>query len=837
MASQYQFVKRYENFSGVDYKSSDLRFPEAYATELRNVKFTQTGSLEKRKGYQGSAAPKGGAGVFTYRKYSALGAEEFEVLAVDSGLWRLTESVLTVSYTGASPTCEISVVFDQATSQYRCNILEGSTTVLDYALGVGIEEAVPVTMANLVSQINALTGFTASATGITATPAAFLDTTLNHDLIVAPLTIPARYWVAVNAPGTILPGNTAYKNDIDFENTSGVQLQNCLYLSNGYDEVIKYDGQNAYRAGVPTPGTVTAVATADAAGFTGNNYVYKIQYLQKDAQGNETAGNYTLTDPALSFAANNRITLTLPNILAASGFNTNCAIVAGAQAAVTTINVDNGAGGAHTLKVGDTAYFYDAVSLAYVERQVTAVGANTITIAGAAVTVADNAVISNNLRITIWRSKSSATYPTVWYAVAEIANDSFSASQTYIDRAQDASLGAIFLEPVTDRSPPPKGRYISSFQNILLSAGNLAYPNTVSFSDVESPEYFPTPDNQLIVNDLQGDRITGLAPSNEFFIVFQSRAIHVVSGELSELAFRVDQIANDIGCAAHASIKDIRGALFFMSLNGPRVIQGGQVPRGLGAFDNNPFVSRIDPRFDQTGELDEESVFQLKRSVGFHDRIGQRYLCFVPCESLVGADREANANSITFVYDYPRDAWLEWDNINAAGGITDLGNDLFFSERRYSGLNLRIDSCLYRFHTSNTYLDYADNVEAIACYWKSAWDFLGEASILKSFLALRIFSTEEVQNAFTLGVKTEINWIKDTYSDLDVQVGSGGYGEDRWDLDAYGSPVEPTLTRKLNNNRVKSLRVVFENSEHQKNILVTGYELEVAAPYKPRFVQ
>jgi hypothetical protein len=134
-------------------------------------------------------------------------------------------------------------------------------------------------------------------------------------------------------------------------------------------------------------------------------------------------------------------------------------------------------------------------------------------------------------------------------------------------------------------------------------------------------------------------------------------------------------------------------------------------------------------------------------------------------------------------------------------------------------------------------LDYADNVEAIICYWKSAWDFLGEASILKSFLALRIFSTEEVQNAFTLGVKTEVNWIKDTYSNLNVAVGSGGYGEDRWDLDAYGSPVEPTLTRKLNNNRVKSLRVVFENSEHQKNILVTGYELEVAAPYKPRFVQ
>ena len=837
MASQYQFIKRYENFSGVDYKSSDLRFPEQYATEVRNVQFSQTGSLEKRKGYQGAAEPKGGAGLFTYRRYSATGAEEFEVIAVDNQLWRLTESILTVTYTGASPTCEISIVFDVETAQYRCQILEGSTQVLDYALGVGIDEALPVTMTQLVGQISALTGFTASATGVLATPAALSTTVLNHDLIVAPLTNAARYWVAINAPVTLLPGNATYKNDSSLENTSGVQLQNCLYLSNGYDEVIKYDGQTAYRAGVPTPGAVSTVVTADASGFSGNNYVYKIQYLQKDAQGNETAGNYYMTDPALNIAVASRVDLTIPTILANTGFNTDCAIVAGAQSAVTTINVDNGAGSAHTMKVGDTAYLYDAVSAQYVEREITAVAANTITIVGPGVTVADNAVISNNLRIAIWRSKASATAPTVWYAVNEIPNNSFSASLVYTDKAQDSALGAIFLEPVTDRSPPIKGRYLSSFQNIMVTAGNLEFPNTVSFSDIESPEYFPYPDNSLIVNDLQGDRITGLAPSNEFFIVFQSRAIHVISGELSTLSFRVDQVANDIGCAANASIKDIRGALFFMSLNGPRVIKGGQVPQGLGAFDNNPFVSRIDPRFDQTSELDEEKIFQLKRSVGFHDRIGQRYLCFVPCESLVGADREANQNSIMFVYDYPRDSWLEWDALNAAGGITDLSNDLFFSERRYSSLNLKIDSCLYRFHTSNTYLDYADNVEAISCYWKSAWDFLGEASILKSFLALRIFSTEEVQNAFTLGVKTEINWIKDTQSSLTVAVGSGGYGEDRWDLDAYGSPVEPTLTRKLNNNRVKSLRVVFENSEAQKNISVTGYELEVAAPYKPRFVQ
>lgn len=837
MAVNYQFVKRYQNFTGVDYKSSELNYPEQYATAALNIKSTQTGALQKRTGYQGAALSNGWAGMFTYRTYSATGALSEEIISVGTGLSRLVESVLTVTYSGSAATCQLSILLDTATSQYRCQILEGSTTVLDRALGVGIDEPTPVTIQQLRNDIAAIPGFAATVTGPTTTPAAFLDIVLNYDLVAAPYSDGARYWSAVNAPGTLFPGNSTYRNSDDFENTSGVQLQNCLYLSNGYDEIIKYDGQNAYRAGMPTPGTVTTNVVADATGFSGNNYIYKIQYLQKDAKGNETAGNYYQTDPALTFAGLSRVELTIPNILAASGFNTNCAMVAGAQTTVTTINVDNGSGGAHTLKVGDTAYFFDSVSSAYVERTITAVGANTITIAGAAVTVSDNAVISNNLRITIWRSKSSATAPTVWYAVKEIPNNSFLTNQVYLDRAQDSALGTVFLEPLTDRSPPVKGRYLSSYQNLMVSAGALDDQNTVSVSDVESPEYFPVPDSQFKVNDLTGDKITGISPSNETFIVFQSRAIHVVSGDVPNLNFRVDQIANDIGCAAHASIKDIRGVLFFMSLQGPRMLQGGQVAQGLGAFNGNGLISRIDPRFDQRTETDAEKILKLKRSTAIHDRIGQMYLCFVPCESLVGPDREANANSTVFAYDYPRDAWFEWNNINAAGGFTDQGGNIFFTERRYSAATVSVASCTYRFHNTNTYLDYADNVQAISAQWISAWDFLGEAAILKNFIALRMFTTEDAQNVFTVKVKTEVNWIPETESDLNLVIGAGGYGEDRWDLDAWGSPSEPIVTRKLNNNRVKSLRVIFEHDEIQKNMVISGYELEVAAPYKPRFVQ
>jgi hypothetical protein len=108
------------------------------------------------------------------------------------------------------------------------------------------------------------------------------------------------------------------------------------------------------------------------------------------------------------------------------------------QVSVSTITVDDGSGGSHTMKVGQTAYFYDSVSASFVTREITAVAATTITIAGAAVTVADNAVISNNLRIMILRTVSTGT---IYKFVAEIPNNSFSATQVYTDATADASLG------------------------------------------------------------------------------------------------------------------------------------------------------------------------------------------------------------------------------------------------------------------------------------------------------------------------------------------------------------------------------------------------------------
>lgn len=843
MSVTYQHLKRYQNFYGLDLKANDLEFPEQYATATDNIVISKTGSIEKRIGYQPHADTGPNAGIFVYNRIDELGQEQPEVLGVSDTLEKLSESVLTVTYTGTNPNAVLSIFFDTATDQYRCQIEVGTSMVLDSGLGLGRDEVSPKTIDQLRAEIDALPDLTATVSGATSTPAAFIESVIQYDLTGGAYGAKARYWASLNvSPQTgktgPLEGSQIHLNDDDFENASGVVLQNCLYVSNGYDDVLKYDGQNAYRAGLPTPASISAVIGAGA-----NLYVWRAQYVQKDAVLNIAEGNLLSSIEYTSAAepSATAVPVTVANILAGSGFNTNCAIVAGAQVAVNTIVVDDGASGVHTMKVGDTAYFYDAVTADYVEREVTAVDTTaptfSITVAGNPVTVADNAVISNNLRIRLFRNQNTGLTPTIWYELVDLPNNSFAANQSYTDSMSDTSLlGQIQLvEPATDRSPPIKGKYISAFQTLMVTAGDPENPNVVSVSDIENCEYFPFPDNQFIVNNLQGDLITGLHPSNENFLIFQSRSIHAVTGDVPTGNFRVDTITTDIGCIAHATIQDVRGTVCFLSPVGPRVMTGASIPQGLGSARDNPLNSRLDPLFSQRGVTQAET-YRLKRAIGTNDRRGEKYLLFVPAESDNSGDRYTNTNSKVLVYDYTRDAWVTWTGLDFSGGIvsTNDDNDLYFIERRL--VSSVVENYLYRFLNTGSSFDYQDHDQPITATYKSPWEFMGEAGIRKNFQNIRVYGIEDQDKEFTVSIQTESNFTTDNViSSCSLTFGAGGYGISGYGTDPYGDPSTTGLKHKLNNGRVTSLRVILSNAEEQTNISITGYELEIAAPYKPAY--
>lgn len=818
--SEYVLRKRYSNFSGLDLKSNDLTRQDTFASDMMNAQYRDDGAIVKRLGRKPHADSQGGFGAFSFAKVNPnTGAVTQEALVCSDKLYRVKDTTLSVSYSGANTLMLFSLLYNESANEYKVTITDGVTEYLSQNIDLGIDEITPFTVAQLVTALNLVSGITASATGDTSIAAAYLDAVKEYDLVsLGSLSLKAGYYEEVNSPATPFPGSETNKAADDFENISGTNLQNVLYLSNGYDELKKYDGQNIYRAGLPTPVLPTATFGAGA-----NTYTWKIQYAQKDAAGNLIEGNHTSSIEYTSVGL--PATLTLTNILAASGFNTNCAVVNGIQAGVTTITVDNGSGGNHTMKIGDTAYFYDGVSAQYVEREITNITATTITIAGAAVNVADNAVISNNLRINIYRTINGGID---FYFVAEIPNNSFTATQTFVDNLSDATIEAqgIFVEPLTLRDAPPKGKYITQFQGLLIVTGNAELKNTVFFSDSDSPEYFPTDTNSFDIETVTSGFISGAAPNNNVLAIFKDRSVHIVSGNLAELTFRVDQVSFDIGCSSHHSISEIDGALVWLSDRGPYAMTSGQVPVPL-------MDGLIDNAFITTGKISEETPV-LKRAIGFTHRRDKQWWLMLPCETVRGSDIETNSNTLVFVFDYYRKAFYKWNNINFAGGIFEKSGTYYLSERRYSTSALAVVHYLHKQLKLDNNNDYCDHNEAIEFTYYPQWDAGGEPSVLKRFLRLKYFGSEITDGSTPIvNVKTEINYVSDDIkADIELDFSGFGYGETPYALYGYGDYRPLESQHKLNTGRIRSLRVSFHNSEKLQNVEILGWELEIAYPYR-----
>lgn len=836
----YIHEKRYENHYGLDLKSTDLNRDPNFASLILNAQYKKSGGIQKREGFQVHGEDGYGLGLFVYNKKNpTTGASEAEIVSVGQSAGRLLFTELEIEYVGADPTAVLNIYYDVDEEEYRCTLLEGAVEVLDESLGLGYDEAAPVTIADLATAINATTNFNAVATGDTTVSAAFLEIIRDFDLSASggAATVQAAYWEEINKTVSAPFDNfEADKDSTDFELMSGVQIQNVLYLAGGgVDYMHKYDGQTLYRAGLPEVSSLTAAIGA-ATGITGSNYLYAARMIQYDAAGNVFEGNIRYTSNALS-PANQKINVTVGNSVAGSGFNTNCAIVNGAQVGVTTITVDSG----HTMKVGDTAYFLDGSTGNYVERTVTAKASTTITIDGANVNVADNAVISNNLRIGIYRSKTSGSTPTVWYHLVDLPNDSFNATQVYVDAVADGSLGDQLIEPLTDRSAPPLLKYITMFQNQMVGGGCPTAKSTLFWSDVDGCEYFPADENSQNLDTIVGDDISGVFPNNEILAVFKDKSINLVSGQIAENRLRFDWLTHDIGCISHNTIREVQGETCWLSDRGPYRMVSGQLPRPLG--ENKDGGGRIEPVFDQKGVAEEDYLW-LKRAYAINDRDNQKYIIHIPAESEVGlGDRYTNENSVLFVWDYAKGmvsgSWLQWDTLDLSGGAVLFEGDFYFQDRRYTDffLDPGVKHMLHRRHTLKDAWAYQDNAEAIEFDYGTCWETVNDASVRKKFLKHRIYTAETTpNNDGTLNVQTEVDFIPDSLkSEFDLTLTGGGYGDSSYGDLPYGTPQQSLFEHKLGNGKFCSMRFRYRNSEPQQNVDIDAWETEIAAPYRPEF--
>lgn len=691
-----------------------------------------------------------------------------------------------------------------------------------------------------------------------------------------------------------------------------------------------------------TPGTsgfgisITTQGVND--GLGAGAYAYHLTYEQIDNNGIITEGLFS-DDAAITLSSGEDTSLTLPQIQADSGFNTNCAIVNGDQVNKNTITVDSG----HTMKVGDSAFFkgqsqggiqeistittvadvsgsldgtwfylftqvgtsvqswafwFDvdnngtaepahgatnavkitavstgntanqvatavgnaingtgkwtrsttnnvvtvtdvltgprtdiyngAVSTGFtmaVTRQgsdprvgdnelrlVTAITSTTITIDGDPATVSDNSVISNGLKVKIWRTET-AGFAINKFLVDTLPNNSFVPTVVYEDGVSNSTLeeNEVWNEPALDHGLPPKGAYVSAWNTTLVMGGIPSAPSTLYYAIAgqTSPEYFPPESNQILLNSIYGDKIRGLYPLGEGFLGFKDTSYFTLSGDIYADNIRVDQsVKQDIHFFSQHSFLDRVDKVLYLDEFGVYSLSPGTPPVEISPL--------IRPSFN----IDDSAPI---RANSFNHRHHKRSYFFLPVEATTGPARYATTDSQVYVLYDPNAfstggrrstdqlQWYVWDNFNMAGGMVLLDNQVFFQEERFDTDTNETKYYLYLLSESGTKYDYVDHNEPIAASYTTARYGAESPEVYKKMTKVRT-----QHDPVHIGVNEEIH--------VQTQLGLTGttiHSDFTLLPDTVGRAKQRLLPTKST-----AIAFTFSNNRIYENMALIGWTLE-----------
>jgi hypothetical protein len=874
--AQYTHIQELLDFHGLDLRSSELTRPRGFATNgSQNQMHSPQGAAKTRYGSQKRAGVIGRTGLFLYDTTDILGVSKTEIIGFGANSisatsyvpYRLKASHFQLQNTHATLAMTVTMFYDEATSQFRFKLVRGGSTLIDQALGLGTEGS-PYMLDTLDTAVSALTSCgISSGLSMTTVPAAFMELLPSTSLaaVSGTLDVYYYYWEAIDAVSTssgyATPVNPVIEIGADtYRNTSAAIVRGVLYVAPGVTNpgalvggtpvktavMTKYDGQDYYRAGFEANDVASVIPAAfvyaspknvvdskgtrsEAVVFTGE-YLYEITAIRIDKAGNRVESRIT-TDTLRETAAGEVMSVKYTGITAftasTKGYGVRNARTNGAQAGVLTITVDAG----HDFTAnGHIAYFWDSSQNRFIQREVTSSNATTVTIstnsldseptsinydAGGVVTVLDNATISNNVRVGIYRTVANVVG--AYYLVEERPMGPYTEE---FDDVADSDLGAQYVEPAYPHDAPPPGRYVCAFNDQLIVAGNDLKPNTVYFSD-EGPEYFPKNSHEF---DLPA-KVTGVHQTAEVLACGTKNSLHVMSGDLLNFVFRVSRVGDNIGVACHASMQEaMEGVMMFASYKGPYVLTGGRDLRPLGAVADpktGKLASRLEPYFTQLySTTAEKPVFERCTSAVLpNDNL---YLLFVPWED-PAIPTFATSNSVVFVYNYSTDAWYKWTGLNMAGGMAVLNDQLMSTSRSYDGAGGPIYSDVVCYLSQQQKrkgaYNFADHNAAIAFVHKTHWESLRQPGLFKRFLRVKIYSHETKEAAGALTVKTYMDFDATALSFTNVLT--------------FAATTTKSILTKIKAEVCRAMMISFESSEYYKPQIISGFEIEASANFRP----
>lgn len=543
------------------------------------------------------------------------------------------------------------------------------------------------------------------------------------------------------------------------------------------------------------------------------------------------------------------------------------AIVNGDQNNVNVMTVLIG----HTIQIGDIVEFIDAFQKLQ-RRNIINISSVTITFDGVGVTMSDKMVISsinqratainlqrnaanpavlnsaspisNNLRINIYRTTAGSIFLENGnlYLVASIPNDgSGAATQIYVDEISDTELANSieFDDPDQAPNPPLVAKYCKAFGNQLFYAGGQVgvaeNSDRVFFSGGNAPEIVPLASNFFNVPNVDDD-ITGLGVSGTTFVTTKNHSMWAATGNFLSGQIEVVQIApgTNIGCVAHATIASVGMLMYFVHTNGVYAITENQI-YPTDEFGNPiPLSLSIDTIFRETPYIPSYR-YVFKRAVAINYTKDKQYLLYLPCENTNTSIRTANQNSVILSYDYEGKNWFPWNNMNAAGGMVVIDDNLYFQERRYSAVNGNVAN-LYKQHRFYRLVDHADHAGPQYAEWRSSWEDLGQPEIRKKFcrcilLMDRLSDLLQFNNP-QMNFSSYINRIPNLQNTISTITQTDNIRNSSWSYSGWGwnywsGYQDSFITINLKGGTVaKSMQVGFTMQGINMDMRLAGFQLE-----------
>tara|TARA_R100000951_G_C2651368_1_gene184503 strand:+ start:801 stop:3245 length:2445 start_codon:yes stop_codon:yes gene_type:complete len=810
MGVQHQIKKIIESFRGIEKRKSDLIDKPGYFADLKNAQMRPSGALSKRKGYHTLAENVGSLGITSYR-----GITQSELLVMDQNVSKLTLTDVVFS-TSQNKTLQISLLPD-ANGHLIFKVIDpNSETGNNQSINLGdgyssTTDQADLTVAQFVTQLASLpTELSVSINITNSHPAAFIEpfgiTTIQGGAN------PVTFKSCVAVPSTISNGDSTYSPFTAYHTkyTNGDVIQpittsiinNVIYFGSGYDEIMKYDGSKVYRAGLPTPsaaGLSLEATTSNPTATSGNiglehtkvnsnddeEYHYMVVYTHTDAQGNIIRSNQS-ADAKLGWQNHRHfVKVTIPMLQPGTGFDLANTKIEIYRAPKSTLDATAPAANYYLVTDGSqgTTITSTVPSGSYVNLTSSSINNNPIT---------------NN------SSVASLVYLD-YLADDKINNNNFISQGDYPEGRHDL---------------PPKGSYITAHQGSLIISGNPSFPTEVNYSlpdfntitEEIGTEYF-TPANNVIVDGTVGGPITAVKSLQDSLFIFHDNTISVLTGDITTpgvQALRKDVVSThgEIGAFSQASIQELESSLLFLADEGIHAINSKlNYPKEMS--------TAIKP-------LLTNNKLARSQAVSFFSADDDIVGFYIPTP---GKD------PVVYILDVKHDAWIQWDNVDMAGGVIRHQKDTYFVSKDKNMLRLQ------KIKKRGDESDYSDHNQAISFDAVTAWDSLGDPNVFKKFLRLKVFITDTNLD-FESGQFILEVYMRRNFSSLDlgpIELDSsylGGWSYNNWGEFTWGDHGFEGIRTKMF-GKARSMALRFKNQEINKNILISGLAFEIAAPYRP----